>query len=71
MKLRDVNTKNKVMISEEKIPFLNIFPISTFTHHTLQLPQVFERVGGRVRGRGNFLKKKFPLTHVSQNIKLT
>lgn len=28
MKLRDVNTKNKVMISEEKIPFLNIHPIS-------------------------------------------
>ena len=47
MKLRDVNTKNKVMISEEKIPFLNIHPISTPPHHTLQLPQVFERVGGR------------------------
>lgn len=31
MKLRDVNTKNKVMISGEKIPFLNIYPIST--HH--------------------------------------
>lgn len=45
MKLRDVNTKNKVMISEEKIPFLNIHPIST--PPTLQLPQVFERVGGR------------------------
>lgn len=29
MKLRDVNTKNKVMISGEKIPFLNIHPIST------------------------------------------
>lgn len=29
MKLRDVNTKNKVMISKEKIPFLNIHPIST------------------------------------------
>lgn len=70
MKLRDVNTKKKVMISKEKIPFLNIHPIS-IPHHTLQLPQVFERVGVRVRGRGNFLKKKFPLPHVSQNIKLT
>lgn len=67
MKLRDVNTKNKVMISEEKIPFLKIHPIST-PHHTLQLPQVFERVGGRGRGRGNFLKKKFPLPHVSLKI---
>lgn len=28
MKLRDVNTKNKVMISKEKIQFLNIHPIS-------------------------------------------
>lgn len=28
MKLRDVNTKNKVMISKERIPFLNIYPIS-------------------------------------------
>lgn len=34
MKLRDVNTKNKVMISEEKIPFLNIHPISTSPHIT-------------------------------------
>ncbi len=33
MKLRDVNTKNKVMISKEKIPFLNIHPISTPTTH--------------------------------------
>ena len=65
MKLRDVNTKNKVMISKEKRPFLNIHPISLPPPHTLQLPQVFERVGGRVRGRGNFLKKKFPLPHVS------
>lgn len=64
MKLRDVNTKNKVMISEEKIPFLNIYPISPPPHHTLQPPQVFERV----RGRGNFLKKKFPLPHVSLKI---
>ena len=47
MKLRDVNTKNKVMISEEKIPFLNIHPISLPPPHTLQLPRVFERVGGR------------------------
>lgn len=47
MKLRDVNTKKKVMISKEKIPFLNIHPISPPPHHTLQLPQVFERVGGR------------------------
>ena len=46
MKLRDVNTKNKVMISKEKIQFLNIHPISP-PPHTLQLPQVFERVGGR------------------------
>lgn len=60
MKLRDVNTKNKVMISEEKIQFLNIHPIFTSPPHTLQPPQVFERVGVRVRGRGNFLKKSFP-----------
>ena len=51
MKLRDVNTKKKVLISGEKIPFLNIHPIYIH-HHTLQLPQVFERVGVRVRGRG-------------------
>ena len=44
MRLRDVNTKNKVMISKEKIPFLNIHHISIH-HHTLQLPRVFERVG--------------------------
>ena len=37
------------MISGEKIPFLNIYPIYIH-HHTLQLPQVFERVG--VWGRG-------------------
>lgn len=59
MKLRDVNTKKKVLISEEKIQFLNIYHIS-LPHHTLQLPQVFERVGVMVRGRGNFLKKSFP-----------
>lgn len=70
MKLRDVNTKKKVLISEEKIQFLNIHPISP-PHHTLQLIRVFERVGVWERGRGNFLKKKFPLPHVSQNIKLT
>lgn len=29
MKLRDVNTKNKVMILGGKIPFLNIRPVST------------------------------------------
>lgn len=50
MKLRDVNTKKKVLISEEKIPFLNIHPIYIH-HHTLQLPQVFERVGGKGKGR--------------------
>lgn len=35
MKLRDVNTKKKVLISGEKIPFLNIHPISTHltTHY--------------------------------------
>ena len=33
MKLRDVNTKKKVLISEEKIPFLNIHPISTPPTH--------------------------------------
>ena len=33
MKLRDVNTKNKVMISKEKIPFLNIHHISTPPHY--------------------------------------
>ena len=35
MKLRDVNTKNKVMISKEKRPFLNIHPISLppLTHY--------------------------------------
>lgn len=33
MKLRDVNTKKKVLISEEKIPFLNIYHISLPTTH--------------------------------------
>lgn len=50
MKLSGVNTKNKVLIAEEKIPFLNIHQISLPPHHTLQLPQVFERVGERGRG---------------------
>lgn len=34
MKLRDVNTKNKVMILGGKIPFLNIRPVSTPPHTT-------------------------------------
>lgn len=34
MKLRDVNTKNKVMISKEKIPY----PISTPTPHITTTP---------------------------------
>lgn len=38
MKLRDVNTKNKVMISKERIPFLNIHPISTPTPHITTTP---------------------------------
>lgn len=38
MKLRDVNTKNKVMISKEKIPFLNIHPISTPPTHITTTP---------------------------------
>ena len=38
MKLRDVNTKNKVMISEEKIPFLNIYPISPPPPHIATTP---------------------------------
>lgn len=33
MKLRDVNTKNRVLISGGKIPFLNIVTISTPPPH--------------------------------------
>ena len=38
MKLRDVNTKNKVMISEEKIPFLNIHHITPPPPHITTPP---------------------------------
>lgn len=57
MKLRDVNTKKKVMISKEKIPFLNIHPIS-IPHHTLQLPQVFERGRGGTQPTENISIKR-------------
>lgn len=71
MKLRDVNTKKKVMISKEKIPFMNIHPIS-IPHHTLQLPQVFERGRGKGKRKGKLFEKKVsPSPCISQNIKLT